>query len=390
MRDRVTSSQPGADRPMTAELRGQVDAVLTAARDAEPSERIEFRDQIAAHGEDAIEAMTEWLGDPRLAAFAIRVLEVIGRDPERRSSVADVLQAIDREELPAHLGRDVDAALAILRPPRPVGRSGGGSASSRPAGSPGADGRGYWVMRTSADDHAYIWAEAQQGRLRQGWGWNEEMSLDVIAEILRRGGELTGDQPLTMCARRMRTSEPDGMRVGDIVVAPNLPVWGELSVFRVAGSYTYAMDPPQPSGDRFGHILPVELLLGAVDRRSPKVSDGLRSMLRVQTRLYNITGYGGDVERLLSREMPTRATTGSRQGETWTEAEYETLFGRFPPTHERASEDQIATLAAEMGRSFDAIGWQWQDGERYCAGASASTTSAALKSWLDRTGACGR
>ncbi|HUQ77530.1 MAG TPA: hypothetical protein VM427_01490 [Patescibacteria group bacterium] len=294
---------------MTAELRDQLDAVLTAARDAEPSERIEFRDPIAAHGENAIEAMTDWLGDPRLAAFAIRVLEAIGRDPELKSPVADVLEAVDREELPAHLGRDVDAALAVLRPPRPVGRSSGGG-SRRPAGIPGVDGRGYWVMRTSANDHDYIWAEAQKGRLRQGWGWNEDMNLDTIAETLRRGGELTGDQPLTMRARRMRTSEPDGMRVGDIVVAPNLPVWGELSVFRVASSYVYAMDPPQPSGDRFGHVLPVELLLGAVDRRSSKVSDGLRAMLRPQTRLYNITAYGGDVERLLGRESPTRATTG--------------------------------------------------------------------------------
>ncbi|MBA2382262.1 MAG: hypothetical protein H0V73_09150 [Chloroflexi bacterium] len=366
-----------------------LDAVLSAASAAEPSERIEFRDPIAAHGENAIEAMTEWLGDSRLAAFAIRVLEVIGRDPDLRSSVADVLQTIDREELPAHLGRDVEATLAILRPPRPVGRSGGGG-SNRPVCSPGVDGRGYWVMRTSADDHAYIWAEAQRGRLRQGWGWNEAMNLDTIAETLRRGGELTGDQPLTMRARRMRSSEPDGMRVGDIVVAPNLPVWGELSVFRVAGSYEYAMDPPQPSGDRFGHILPVKLLVAAVDRRSPRVSDALRASLRVQTRLYNITAVGGEVERLLGREAPTRTTTGSRQGAAWTEAEYATLFGRFPPKGERPSDDQITALAAELGRSFDAIGWQWQDGERYCSGASASTTSDALKSWLDRTGACGR
>jgi len=34
---------------------------------------------------------------------------------------------------------------------------------------------------------------------------------------------------------------------------------------------------------------------------SDRVSDGLRAMLRPQTRLYSITGYGGDVERLLDR-----------------------------------------------------------------------------------------
>lgn len=216
------------------------------------------------------------------------------------------------------------------------------------------------------------------------------MNLDTIAETLRRGGELIGDQTLTMPARRMRTSEPDGVRVDDIIVAPNLPVWGELSVFRVAGSYAYAMDPPQPSGDRFGHILPVELLLEAVDRRSPKVSDALRAMLRPQTRLYNITGYGGEVERLLGREAPTGTTTGSRDRVPWTEADYAELFGRFPPSGLRPTYEEVTAFAAEAGRTHDAIAWQWQDGERYCAGASASTTSEALKSWLDRTGACGR
>jgi hypothetical protein len=375
-----------SNRDMTGQ--SELDQLLASAGDADPSERIQFRDPIAAHGEDAIEAMTDWLGDQRLAAFAIRVLEVIGRDPHLRRSVAEVLHAIDREELPAHLGRDVDAALAVLSPPRPLGRTIGGG-SRRPVASPGVDGRGYWVMRTSADDHAYIWAEAQQGRLRQGWGWNEAMNLDTIAETLRRGGELTGDQPLTMRARRMRTSEPDGMRVGDLVVAPNLPVWGELSVFRVAGSYAYSMDAPQPSGDRFGHILPVELLLAAVDRRSAHVSDALRAALRVQTRLYNITAIGGEVERLLGREAVSQATTGTRQGTPWTEADYEALFGQCPPKGPRPSSEQIESLATAMGRSVDAINWQWQDGERYCAGASASTTSDVLKAWLDRTRACG-
>ena len=50
--------------------------------------------------------------------------------------------------------------------------------------------------------------------------------------------------------------------------------------------------------DRFGHVLPVELLAERIDRRSSMVSDALRSMLRPQTRLYSIGNVGGDVEAL--------------------------------------------------------------------------------------------
>lgn len=278
-----------------------LEALLSEAREADPADRIVLRDPIAGYGELAIEAMTDWLGDPRLAAFAIRVLERIGADQAQRTAVADVLAAVDRTELPTHLIGDLDRALSTLGvPTRSTSqrRSGGDRAPrDRPIGLPGRDGIGYWVMRTSPWERLFIWAEAQRGRLRQGWGWDETQNLDVIAEAVRRDVELNDLQKLAWRARRMRTSAEDGMRVGDVVVAPNLPELGRLSVFRVAGSYVWA---PQDIGvfDRFGHVLPVELMAGDIDRRSSQISDALRAMLRPQTRLYNITSYGGDVEQL--------------------------------------------------------------------------------------------
>lgn len=358
--------------------------LLADARDAAPATRIELRDPIANFGTLAVDAMTDWLGDERLAAFAIRVLERIGQDHANQGAVLDVFEAVDRDELPPHLASDLDQALAKLGQPRAAPRAGPRSATvSRPIGLQGVAGRGYWVMRTSPWERPYIWREARAGRLLQGWGWNEEMNLDVIAEVVRRGGELSEEQRVSSRSRRMRTSAPDGVRVGDLIVAPNLPEWGRLSVFRITGSYEYLLDTPRQFGERFGHILPVELLVADIDRHSPEVSDGLRSMLGVQTRLYNISGYGGDVERLLGNPIG-RSRSGDRWGELWTERDYKTLFGRFPPTGERPSDSQIAALAAELGRTFDAISWQWGDGAAYSAGRSASTTSEPLKAWLDR------
>ncbi len=258
--------------------------------------------------------MTDWLADPRLAAFAIRVLERIGRDEANRAAVVASLRAIDRDELPAHLVRDVEAALSSLGASA-KGRTGGGSgpSGSRAAGTPGVDGRGYWVMRTSPGRRPFIWAEAQRGRLRQGWGWDDSQNLDVIAEVVRRGGELDEEQQIAWRSRRMRAAEPDGMRLGDLVVTPNLPEWGLLSVFRVVGSY--AWDPVDLGiEDRFGHVLPVELLAERVDRRAPAVSEALRAMLRPQTRLYTIRNYGGDVEevvRHVGRRQPHQQVQGA-------------------------------------------------------------------------------
>lgn len=361
----------------------ELDDLLTQAREADPGDRITLRDPIAAHGEVAIEAMVDWLGDPRLAAFAIRVLERIGREPEQRSAVIAALGAVDRTELPQHLVGDLDSALAALGYSMSQGRrsSRRGGTTSRSPGRPGVLGRGYWVMRTSPWERPFIWAEAQAGRLRQGWGAEDEQNLELIAAALRRGSSLSVSQQEARRALRMLTSWEDGMRLGDVIVAPNLPEYGRLSVFRVAGSYEWSPVPPRRFGDRFGHVLPVELLLADIDRRGSQVSEGLRAMLGVQTRLYSISGYGGDVERLIGGDTAT-----DRSGDPWAETEYENLFGRFPPNALRPSERDVDALAAELGRSRDAISWQWNDGAAYCQDRSASTTSEPLKAWLDRRG----
>src|SRR5664280_1202274 len=91
-----------------------LDSLLMTARDAGPLDRIDLRDRIAAYGDLAIEAMTYWLGEPALAAFAIRVLERIGRDPEHRGAVVATLNSVDRGHQAGPLLRDLDAALVTL------------------------------------------------------------------------------------------------------------------------------------------------------------------------------------------------------------------------------------------------------------------------------------
>lgn len=285
-----------------------LERLLDEAREASPAERLPtYRDAIAAFGEEAIEPLATWLVEPAFVAFAIRTLgRIAATDPDVREAVVAALVAAGRSTMPDHIARDLDAALDQLglSPARRAAAArarGAGSraTSARPIQNPGVDGRGYWAMRTSPWERSYIWAETQRGRLRQGWGWAAEQNLEVIALAVRAGQPLSDEQQMAWPSRRMMSTEPDGMRTGDLILAPNIPEWGPVCVFRLVGSYEYAPDAPRRFDDRFGHILPVELAGGPISRYDPTVSDALRSTLRNPGRLWSIAPYGGDVERLV-------------------------------------------------------------------------------------------
>lgn len=115
------------------------------------------------------------------------------------TSLTDVIQALrslDRAAIDECAARDLDASLRRLGvdPDRSLRSRASRPHKERPVESPGVEGRGYWAMRTSPWERPYIWAEAQAGRLRQGWA--AEQNLEVIAAIVRRHGELSEEQQM--------------------------------------------------------------------------------------------------------------------------------------------------------------------------------------------------
>jgi hypothetical protein len=274
-----------------------LDELLDYVRRADRTTRIEHRNAIAAYGDQAIDPMVEWLDDREFGAFAVRVLERIAAVEGARKQVIDALAAALPDAPSVPIAGDIQAALTHLgarsastdRPPRPH--------APRPQGRPGLPGRRYWAMRTGVSRPDVVWREARAGRLRQGWGWAEEQSLERIARVLRAGGELTDWQRQAWPARRMLTTEPDGIRLDDLVVTQNLPRHAHISVFRVVGPYGFEVPSEH---DDYGHYLQVELLVGDVSRYDPWVSDALRHAIKLRPRLYEITPYGGEVEALIT------------------------------------------------------------------------------------------
>jgi hypothetical protein len=169
-------------------------------------------------------------------------------------------------------------------------------------------GRRYWVMRTDRNRAAEIWAEVQGGRLRQGWGWDPEMNLELIDRKQRAGEPLTEWQQLAWGNRRMLTSQPDGIHVGDIILAVHLPSQGQLTVLRVIGGYEF--DGGQLLGD-CGHILPVEIVPpGTIRHNDPRLSPRLQGALGNRIRLWNIDGLQPDLMGILAIDPSAAEAVG--------------------------------------------------------------------------------
>jgi hypothetical protein len=94
-----------------------LDNLLGAARDASPAERINHRDAIAVYGVDALGEMGLWLADRVLGAFAVRVIQVVGRAGYKAEAFAVLAEAVDKAGTAAIKG-DIQSALVEFVPPR--------------------------------------------------------------------------------------------------------------------------------------------------------------------------------------------------------------------------------------------------------------------------------
>lgn len=158
----------------------------------------------------------------------------------------------------------------------------------------------YWVMRTDKNNIDLIYREVKEGRLRQGWGYQEDQNLDIIRSAMSEGKSLNDDQKVCWRGnRRMHPQEWDSIQKGDLILLPNLPNLGLWSIAKVVGDYYYQIHPNYRD---YGHILKVELLNREkpVNPYSEFVSANLRKTMTNRLRLWNIDPYKEDVDKLIS------------------------------------------------------------------------------------------
>lgn len=153
-------------------------------------------------------------------------------------------------------------------------------------------------MRTDRKRPCYFSEELRAGRMRQGWGYREDLDLRKLAELVSSKQDLTLKQREAWGNRRMLPTEQDSMQEGDVILLPNLLTEGVWSVAEIVDNeYRYEID--LDLGD-YGHIRNARLLnpVRPINPYSEAVSANLRNTMRTPRRLWNIDRLGEDVQRL--------------------------------------------------------------------------------------------
>jgi hypothetical protein len=150
------------------------------------------------------------------------------------------------------------------------------------------DERNYWCYRIDKSRSDFFWNELNQGRLRQGWGYDEGQDL----RNLTTDGGARRNLPMF-----------NKVKKGDILLVPELPEWGYVAIVEATEDwnigYRYEIDK---DWDDYGHIFPARYIRKFL-RHSENVTGNIRSTLGNRARFWNINHYGDDVKILLEVEL---------------------------------------------------------------------------------------
>jgi hypothetical protein len=143
----------------------------------------------------------------------------------------------------------------------------------------------YWGYRTNKFKAEFFWKELQQGRLRQGWGFENEHDLRN-PKLLYNGAR-----------RNMRMYQD--VKKGDYLLVPHLPQYHEVAIVQATEDWNKGYDfrIDEKEGD-YGHIFPAKFVKKFV-RNNRNVSSDLQSTLKNIQRFWNITRYEDDIKILL-------------------------------------------------------------------------------------------
>ncbi len=148
--------------------------------------------------------------------------------------------------------------------------------------------KGYWCYRVDTSKIEFFTKELNEGRLRQGWGWDKAQDLRDFK--LDEGA-----------GRNMPMFNK--VKKGDILLVPQVPSWGEVALVEATEDWSkgYVFEIAPDFGD-YGHIFPAKYLK-KFSRNNENVTGNLRSTLKNPSRFWNVNHYADDVELLLSLQV---------------------------------------------------------------------------------------
>ncbi len=222
--------------------------------------------------------------------------------------------------------------------------------------------RRYWSIRTDKDNRKILFNELTQGKLRQGWGYDEIQDLVKIQNTIKQGGkwweQLSDTQNAALPNMRMLSDAEDSIKIGDIILAPNLPKQNFFCLAEVTDDYYFERlklneeTDVNDLGFDYGHILPIRLLTpSGIDKYNKHVHAELRSTLRTPMRMWNLDSYSQSIEKLLScfnqgEDLLTPSTGEARLNIAWDNA------------FSKATETLQKELRSQLNANFQAAEWE--------------------------------
>lgn len=169
-----------------------------------------------------------------------------------------------------------------------------------------------WIWNTAADRREYLKAEIEQGRLRQGWGYDDSQDLRVIQQAIENKETPTGEQKQTWSRCQAMLNE---IEAGDYILVKNIPSETYFTIVEVDGPYGFSID--EDVGDQ-GHFIPV-IKRATFHKNSELVPGNLSSAVdRERYPIRRSHAYNGAIRQLAAADAyEARATQPEQTGETW-------------------------------------------------------------------------
>lgn len=146
--------------------------------------------------------------------------------------------------------------------------------------------KNYWGYRINKNKIDFFRSELEQGRLRQGWGWDEKQRLTE----LKMDSGAKRNLPIF-----------NKVKKGDILLIPRLPTWGEVAIAEATEDfdlgYKYEVDS---SLNDYGHIFPAKLIK-QFTRKNESVSGDMRSTLKNVSRFWNVGHCADAIEKIIKQ-----------------------------------------------------------------------------------------
>ncbi|KXB09073.1 hypothetical protein AKJ60_01050 [candidate division MSBL1 archaeon SCGC-AAA385M11] len=222
--------------------------------------------------------------------------------------------------------------------------------------------RRYWAIRTDKDNQEILFEELMNGKLRQGWGYDESQNLLMIQSEIVKGGEwwkrLSDIQNEALPNLRMLSDAEDSIQIGDIILTPNLPKQNLFCLAEVSGKYVFdrlLLNEKTDINDLhydYGHILPVKLITpNGIDKFNKNVHAELRSTLRTPMRMWNLDSYAAHIEKLIDYYVEGKDLHTPSSGEARLSIAWENAFSK-------ATETLQNELTSQLGEHFQAAEWE--------------------------------